>query len=230
MPTYSFRCACGSVKDVFFKSLPSEAKQRSASCDACDGKMERNYENEGFFAVGGTNFAVANAAAVACKTGSNGSPVYRDNNGKLHEIRNSGDIDNWRVDNALGKPRLVPWKNQITGETQMVPQRAVMQADPVTGEPLETSPIINREPTKLIPLDSHGQEYTPPSSSKTGLPMKDGVLKIKPEDMTHSLVDPVTGKRPKLKDLWGNGTGGGSGYSGSGDGSNAKSIQEVRKS
>lgn len=175
MPTYEYRCdACDLTKELFFKSLPSEKLQRQAACDSCGNSIPRIPSE--FAAVGGTNFDVQKAAMIAVPKEDQGGrpvPVYTDQNGKRQEIRNSRDIDNWTVSNQLGRPRMVQHYNPVTGQKSWVPQRTVMKTDRKTGELLDVGAAV-REPAKLVPLPDN---FDMPSESRTGRPLKGGVLK-----------------------------------------------------
>ena len=168
--------------------------------------MKRNPGAEPFFAVGGTNFDAANAAAFGARVGENGSPQFTDVNGKVHEIRSSKDVDLWRTTNAVGRPRLKEVKNPVTGERTWVPlTTGGVRFDPVTGEP-ETQGETIRESAKLVQLDNADPPM--PSESRTGRPLKNGVLVN--DDPVSRHVDPVTGKRMKMSELWGGSEGFGS--------------------
>lgn len=212
MPTYQFKCGCGAVKAVLFRTLPPEAKQRSSVCEECGGAMERDFANEGFYAVGGTNFEVAAAAAFGAGhvDPTSGIPRFKDENGRVNEIRSSRDLDKWRTSNQLGKPRMVEWTNPVTGKTYHVPQRTIMKADPETGEPVDAGAVI-RTSERLVPLDGP-DEFTPPSESRTGRPIVNGVLKNQdPSEVKLGMVDPATGKPMTLGSLWGDDKGFGEG-------------------
>lgn len=183
MPIYSFKCpTCETTKEVLFKSLPPEKKQRESPCDNCDGVMVRDHSAEPIHVVGGTNFEVQKAGSFAMKKfdqGGRPAPAFKDANGQVHEVRNSRDMDKWMKSNQLGKPRMVEWYNAKTGTRTMVPQRTIMHADPVTGEPLDKGSVI-REAAKLVPLN---REFTIPSVDKqTGVRIdpRSGVT-VKPE-------------------------------------------------
>ena len=136
-------------------------------------------------------------------TMENGQPYFRDENGKVREIKSSRDVDAWCTKNALGAPRLTSYTNPLTGERSMQPMRiGGLKPDPKTGEPLDTGAVI-RAPETLIPLDS-STEYIPPSVSKTDLPLENGVLKKKPKDIPilGGLVDPETHKPMTLDSCW----------------------------
>jgi predicted nucleic acid-binding Zn ribbon protein len=198
IPTYVFRCECGWGVEKHFKMLPSSAKQESTLCEECGKSAQRDIGAEGFYAVGGTNFEVQKAASFAMRKADVGgqlAPVFTDNNGQVHEVRNSRDIDVWRYNNGLGKPRMVEWRNRITGEKSYVPQRTVMKAGP-DGMPLDAGKVI-RESEKLIPLDSH---FEMPSESRTGRKLENGVLP-KERKLVSKYIDPETGKRPTIDDL-----------------------------
>ena len=189
MPIYSYRCErCDLSKEVLWKSLPSEAKQKASVCEDCGGKMPRQYDS--FEVVGGTNFEVQKAANFAMEKVDQGGrkvPVYKDANGRVHEVRNSKDLDRWQnKDNQLGTPRMIKWYNPLTGETTMVPQRTIMHADPTTGEPMDKGSVV-RESVKLIPLS---KQFTIPTVDKqTGqrIDPRRGVT-VKPEtrNLRHS--------------------------------------------
>lgn len=165
MPEYVFECPCGSIKHLVFKSLPPESKRNSSTCDECGKAMTRNIGAEGFYATGGTNFEVqkvGNFAMPKVDQGGRQVPVFKDANGQVQEVRNSRDIDKWMKSNQSGTPRMVSWRNQVTGESSMVPQRTIMHADPVTGEPMDKGSVI-RESAKLVPLNKN---FTIPSVDK----------------------------------------------------------------
>lgn len=119
--------------------------------------MVRDFTKENFAVIGGTSFEVQKAGNFAMEKIDQGGrmvPVYKDANGKPHEVRNSRDLDKWQNrNNQLGQPRMVSWTNRITGETTMVPQRTIMHADPVTGEPMDKGSVV-RESTKLVQLNN----------------------------------------------------------------------------
>lgn len=221
MPTYAFKCSCGSAKEVYFQTLPSEAKQKHATCDACDGRMDRDIASEGFYAQGGTNFDVQKSAAFAMNkvdTGGQLTPVFRDENGKIHEVKSSKDVDRWTKDNQLGVPRMVEWTNRITGKKSYVPQRTVMKADPVTGEPADAGEVI-RSSERMVPLDS--KEPPMREVDAFGNRMVNGVRKTKLKDLKTTYVDPSTGKPFTFGGMW---TGGGEGPGGFAGGAKARSA------
>jgi hypothetical protein len=165
MPEYVFECKCGSIKHLLFKSVPSESRRNSSVCDECGGVMERNYGKEGFYATGGTNFEIQKVGSFAMTKVDQGGrkvPVFKDANGRVHEVRNSSDIRNWQKNNQSGSPRMVEWRNPKTGEKTWVPQRTIMHADPVTGEPMDKGSVI-RESAKLVQLNNN---WSPPTYDK----------------------------------------------------------------
>lgn len=204
MPLYEYTCAACGMFEHFFKSLPSEAKQKSMPCPDCDLPGQRLLSG---FMVNGTQHGgmeeVAGFANRNVDIGGRMRPVFTDNNGKTHEIKSSKDIDRWRSDNRLGPPRMVEWTNQQTGAKSWVPQRIKMVAGP-DGEPLD-APVV-REQGKVVPLDNH---YEPPKESRNGIPLdKNGVLVTKGKDVGlrqygRAVIDPQTGKPMKMSDLWG---------------------------
>jgi len=204
MPAYGYRCEEHGEFEHFFKTLPSEAKQKSMPCPDCDKPGVRLLSN---FMVNGTQHSgmeeVTSFAAPSADIGGRRRPVFRDNNGQVHEIKTSKDIDRWRTDNRLGPPRMVEWTNPITGTKSWVPQRIKMVAGP-DGEPLD-APVV-REQGKIVPLDNH---YEPPKESRNGVPFnKNGVSVLKGQDpglRQHGrpVIDPTTGKPMKMSDLWG---------------------------
>lgn len=189
VPIYSFKCpACETTKEVLFKTLPSHEKQTKSPCDNCDGVMVRDHGAEPIHVVGGTSFEVQKAANFAMKkvdVGGRQAPAFKDANGKVHEVRNSGDIEKWMKSNQSGKPRMVEWTNSKTGEKSWVPQRTVMRAGP-DGMPLDAGVII-KESAKLIPLN---KEYRIPSvDRKTGYridPVKGVVVQAPSKPLKHS--------------------------------------------
>ncbi len=131
--------------------------------------MGRDHAQEPMAVVGGTNFAVAKVGAMAMQkidVGGRPTPAFKDENGKINEVRNSRDIEKWMTSNQLGRPRMVEWQNPKTGEKSLVPQRTRMVADPKTGEPMDVGTVV-RESEKLIPLDK--KEFVMPKENrKTG--------------------------------------------------------------
>lgn len=224
MPNYAYRCACGQEWEVFYKTLPSSKLQKAAPCGECGQQSPRDLEREmreGPPMVNG-GFKTSMAAEVGFAMPSvDGKPVYRDENGKLREVRSATDIDHWMTSNTLGKPRLTEWKNPITGETQMVPMRTRMIADPHTGEPREDVGEVVREKEALVKLDK--ESFSIPSESRSGLPIdpNTGVLTKKPKDIKLGIVDPETGRHMSLKDTWGKEPGWGD--------ANARAVNVVKK-
>ena len=189
MPTYRYSCDCGWKVEKFYKTLPSDARQAGAVCEECGKTAPRALGDEGFYAVGGQNGGVEKAVGFASNQDANGRPQFRDENGKVREIRTSRDVDSFQRHNALGAPRMVEWRNPVTGAAEWTQQRVRMVADPVTGEVDEAkSGAIIRGPECLVPLD--GGEFSPPSETVAGRPMKNGVA-VKGETMYR---DPVTGQ------------------------------------
>ena len=131
--------------------------------------MTRDYANEGFAVAGGTNFEIAKVGAMAMQkvdVGGRPTPAFKDENGKIHEVRNSRDIEKWMTSNQLGRPRMVEWVNPKTGEKSLTPQRSRMVADPKTGEPMDVGTVI-REPERIVPLDKK-DFVLPKENRKTG--------------------------------------------------------------
>lgn len=203
MPIYEFRCPnCGDF-DLMFKTLPSEKKQKEAICPECDTVSARLLSQ--FAPIGTQHGGMEDAAALSMDVvdvGGRMRPAFRDNNGKLHEVKTSKDIDNWRGNNQLGRPRMVEWTNRKTGEKSWVPQRTKMEADPETGEQIDVGAIV-KDSEPLIPLDNN---FSMPTQSRTGAPMdaKRGVSRALGQDISLPIPDPVTGKsHTKLSDMWG---------------------------
>ncbi len=201
MPTYTYKCGCGWEAEMFFKMLPSEKLQKGYPCPECGAMAERGIEP---FLVGGTQHGgMEDAAAFAMQKtdiGGRQRPVFRDANGKVHEVKTATDIDKWRKSNQIGKPRMVEWKNPITGAKSWVAQRTVMKADPVSGEPADLGVVV-RGAADIIPLDPN---FTMPSESRTGRAMKNGVLVERdPAKIKSRIVDPETRKPMTMADLWG---------------------------
>lgn len=207
MPLYGYRCAEHGDFDQFFKSLPSEAKQKSFPCPDCDQPAQRLLGQ--FYTTGTQHGGMEDAAAMSMDlvdVGGRKRPAFRDNNGRLHEVKTSKDIDNWRRNNMLGRPRMVEWTNQKTGEKSWVPQRTEMVADPETGEQMDVGSIV-KDSEPLIPLDN---TFNMPSESRTGVPIdsKTGVSKARGVDPIlraglTPIPDPATGKPMKMSDMWG---------------------------
>lgn len=187
---------------MFFKTLPSEKIQRGYPCPSCGKEAERGIES--FMTVGtqhGGQEVAASFAMPQADIGGRMRPIRVDNNGQVHEVKTSKDIDAWMRDNQLGNPRMTEWKNPMTGRTSMVPMRTRMIADPVSGEPLDVGAVV-RQSEKMIPLDK--KEPPMPSFSKTGRPMKDGVLtETDPRKIKSRYVDPETRLPMTMADLWG---------------------------
>lgn len=177
-------------------------------CGECGKLAERSYADEGFFAQGGTNFEVQKAAMHAMAKADIGgqlAPVFKDENGKVHEVRNSKDLDRWTKDNQLGVPRMVEWTNRVNGKKSMVPQQTVMRAGP-DGEPLDLGAVV-RSSEHMIPLDG-GAEPPMREVDAFGNRMVNGVRKTNPKDVKLKAVDPATGRPINFSDLW-TGSGGG---------------------
>lgn len=207
MPCYDYRCAEHGEFDIFYKSLPSEKKQQEAPCPDCDAPSPRLLGR--FYTTGTQHGGMEDAAAISMDVvdiGGRKRPAFRDNNGKLHEVKTSKDIDNWRRNNMLGRPRMVEWTNKKTGEKSWVPQRTKMVADPDTGEQMDVGSIV-KDSEPLVPLDNN---FSMPSESRTGVPIdsKTGVSKGRGIDPTlrHGVMpipDPTTGKPMRMSDMWG---------------------------
>ena len=164
MPSYAYRCECGASKVVFYPTLPSEAKQNAAACDVCDKQAKRSIADEGFFAVGGQNGGVEKAVGMAAeRDAANGRPIYHDENGKIHEIRSSKDIDSFSRHNALGRT--------IYTDKLVRDKDGTMVPAPARG----ANGQVLRESEQLTPLDGGG-EWTPPSETATGRPIKNGAI------------------------------------------------------
>jgi hypothetical protein len=151
------------------------------------------------------------AAAFAMKkvnVGGRMRPAYMDENGQVHEVKTSTDLDRWMGNNQLGKPKMVEWRNPMTGEKSWVPKRTRMVADPTSGEVLEAFPI-EKESAKLVPLDPGSFEM--PRETPSGIPIDPatGVAKVKDfksVGVRHNgqpLIDPETMKPMTLGDMWG---------------------------
>lgn len=189
MPEYVFECPCGSIKHLVFKSLPPESKRNSSTCDECGKAMTRNIGAEGFYATGGTNFDSQKTAAMAMRKADQGGrpiPVYQDVNGRTQEVKSVRDIDKWAKNNNLGKPRMVEWANPKTGEKTWVPQRTIMHADPVTGEPLDKGSVI-RESTQMVALNRKFSIPTVDKQTQYRIDPRTGVtIKQEPKPLRHS--------------------------------------------
>ena len=181
MPTYAYRCACGAAKQVFYPQLPSEARQKAAPCDVCEGSADRDYAAEGFFAIGGQHGGIEKAVGMAAEHDASGRPIFRDGSGKVHEIRTSRDLDSFTRHNAVGPPEMEWRKNAETGETEAVP--------------VVRNGQIVRKPEKLTPLDG-GNEWAPPAEAPTGRPIRNGAI-------VHGKTPTPTGE-----DVWGGREGG----------------------
>lgn len=207
MPTYDYKCPEHGEFDIFYKSLPSEKKQKEAPCPDCDAPSQRLLYR--FYTNGTQNGGMEDAAAISMETvdvGGRLRPAFRDNNGRLHEVKTSKDIDNWRVNNQVGRPRMTEWRNPKTGEKSWVPMRTKMQADPISGEPLDIGAII-KESEPLVPLDNN---FSIPTETTSGIPIdpSTGVSKAMGKNMTirskgTAVPDPVTGKPMTMADMWG---------------------------
>ncbi len=207
MPCYDYKCPEHGEFDIFFKSLPSEKKQKEAPCPDCDAPSPRLLGR--FFTTGTQHGGMEEAAGLSMDVvdiGGRQRPAFRDNNGRLHEVKSSKDIDMWRRNNQLGRPRMVEWTNQKTGEKSWVPMRTKMHADPDTGEQMDVGSII-KDSEPIVPLDN---SFDMPSESRTGVPIdqKTGVSKAIGRDpvLRHGatvIPDPATGKPMKMSDMWG---------------------------
>jgi len=200
---YEYECPTCGTFELFFKTLPAEFLQRSAKCPACAETSERIVSP--FFVNGTQKSGIEKAGAFAMNKadiGGRARPVYTDNDGRTHEVTTSRDVDRWMKNNQLGSPKMTSWKNPVTGQSSMVPQRSVMKADPISGEPLDLGHVM-RESERLIPLDPVIPYL--PEVSKNGRPMKNGVLADKTETLKSRMLDPETGKPFTMADLWGEG-------------------------
>lgn len=206
MPCYDYKCPEHGVFDIFFKTLPSEKKQKEAACPDCDAPSPRLLGS--FYTTGTQHGGMEEAAAVSMESvdiGGRRRPAFRDNNGQLHEVKTSSDIDMWRRNNQLGRPRMVEWTNRKTGDKSWVPMRTKMIPDPESGEPMDVGAII-KESEPIVPLD----HFDMPSESRTGVPLdpKTGISKALGVDpvLRHGatpIPDPVTGKPMRMSDMWG---------------------------
>lgn len=211
MPLYEYTCPEHGQFEHFFKLLPSEAKQKSMPCPDCDQPGTRLLSN---FMVNGTQSGGIEKDAGTLTTvdvGGRMRPAFTDNNGQVHEVKTSKDLERYMADNRLGPPRMVEWVNPKTGQRSMVPQRVVMKADPISGEPMD-APVV-REREKLVPLDAHA--FSMPSETPDGrkIDPATGIPKTRFMDAPDSapismmgkrMVDPATGKPMTKGDFWGN--------------------------
>lgn len=215
MPIYEYRCEEHGEFDQLFKTLPSEEKQKSFPCPDCDKPSVRLLSS---FSAGNTqNGEIEKAVAIGMEKvdiGGRMRPVYRDEDGKMHEIKSMFDINRWKKHNQNGLPRMVKWKNPKTGEESMVPLRRSMQVDPATGEPAEPlfgiNPIV-REAVEMVEVD----HFEMPTETRNGIPLdpKTGTMKIKdiskiPVPGTGGLLDPETRQPMTFGDVWGSKLGG----------------------
>jgi hypothetical protein len=190
---------------VFYKSLPSEKKQKEAPCPDCDsiGKRIISPFLTGGTQSGGIEKAMGNNADQV-NVGGRMAPAYRDANGQLREVKSVRDMDNWQKSNQYGTPRMTKWRNPKTGEVSMVPQRIRMIADPISGEPMD-APVV-RESVPLVPLD----DFQMPTHTKNDIPLNSkGVVdweraKNAAPPGTRGVIDPETGKQITLGGMWGN--------------------------
>lgn len=211
MPLYEYFCKkCECNFEHFYKSLPSEKKQKEAVCPDCDeigGRvlspfLQGNSQNSGIEKAMGNN-------AMTVDVGGRRVPAYRDANGKLHEVKSEADIRHWQRSNQYGTPRMVNWRNPKTGETSLVPLRVKMIADPVSGEPID-APVV-RESVELVPVD----DFQMPSRTKNDIPLdpKTGTVDWSKIGQcrvpgTQGLVDPDTHKPMTMGGVWGDKMGG----------------------
>lgn len=207
MPEYEYLCTgeCACNFSIFYKSLPSEKKQKEAVCPDCDAVGKRVLSQ---FLMGGTQNSsfekLMGNNAETVDVGGRKMPAFRDANGKLHEVRTMGDMKLYQKSNQYGTPRMVSWRNHITGETSMVPQRVKMIADPVSGEPMDAPTI--KESVELVPID----HFEIPSETKSGIPLdpKTGTPKVRdisklPIPGTKGVIDPQTGQPMTMGTFWG---------------------------
>jgi len=204
MPTYAYKCGCEFEFETFYKSLPSERLQKGAPCPNCNGTATRDVSKDTFYAVGGQQGGIERDMAFAMRKDQDGRPIFTDVNGKTREVRNSKDVDFWAKNNALGRPRLMEYKNPITGERGWTPIRTGgLHLDPQTGEPMDKGSIV-RDSEQLVPL---GGDAPQPSESRSGIPMKNGVLARNPSTLSTGIPDPETGKPITIGDCWGDANG-----------------------
>lgn len=215
MPLYEYQCEEHGQYEQFFKSLPSEAKQKSIPCPDCDKPGIRLLSS---FLTGGTQSTSIETTmgrnALTIDVGGRPMPAFKDENGQLHEVRRSEDIERWKRSNQNGKPRMVEWHNPKTGEKSWVPQRVRMMADPISGEPMDAPTV--KESVKMVELD----HFDMPTETRTGIPIdpKTGTPKVTVAQMANApigppgrrLIDPDTGKPMTLGGMWGSEPGGNS--------------------
>lgn len=144
--------------------------------------------------------------ALAFEKDSNGRPIYKDVNGKTHEIRTTADIEAFKQTGAspMARPRMQEYRNPITGRTSWEPSRAGgLKPHPVTGEPMEIGPVL-REHEKMIDMGTVSGEFIPPSHTQTGIPIDPvrGVAAVNPADRPLGIIDPETKKPMKASDMW----------------------------
>lgn len=205
MPLYEYECKEHGVFEQFFKSLPSEKKQKELVCPECDapsGRLLGSFYSGGSQSSGIEKDMGRNALSI--DVGGRKMPAYKDNNGQLHEVRTAGDIERWRTSNQLGNARMVEWKNPRTGQTTWEPQRVRMISGP-DGMPLDLPTV--RESVNMVPLD----HFDMPTETKSGIPIDPmtGVPKVKNigdipvGPRGRQLIDPDTGDPLKIS-MWGN--------------------------
>ena len=205
MPCYEYFCKkCECNFEHFYKSLPSEKKQKEAVCPDCDevgGRIISPFLT-GNVSTGGIQTAMGNNAEQV-NIGGRMAPAFRDANGQLREVKSVRDMDHWQRSNQYGAARMVAWKNPKTGETTMEPQRVKMIAGP-DGMPLDLPTV--KESVPLVPLDT----FEMPSQTKSGIPLdpKTGVPKVRdlskmPVPGSRGLIDPSTGKPMTMGSVWG---------------------------
>lgn len=223
MPIYAYECPEHGEFEQLFKTLEAaEKKKDGCPCPDCDAPSKRLPVPSSFSTAGTQHSDMQKAVGTQARSvdvGGRMVPAYRDENGRLHEIKDSGDIKRWTRSNQLGPPRMVEWTNPITHVKSWVPQRQRMVAGP-DGEVLETldNPIL-RESEDLIDLGP-GSDYVIPAASKTGAPIdpKTGVSPARNGNHVKiGLYDPVTQRPMTLGDCWGGGAteagyGGAAGY------------------
>lgn len=213
MPSYSYSCAaCGLETVKRYTAVPPEEKRKSTPCE-CGAVALRDYATDitSVGVTGGQKGGIEKEVGFSMEKDSSGRPIYRDLNGKVHEIRSSKDVDAWSQNlgqNPFAKPRMVQYRNPITGVTTWEPSRVGgLRPHPVTGEPLEHGQII-REKEALIPLGRVEGEYVPPSCAPNGVPLVNGVLpQVANDRKPLGLLDPVTGKPMTMADCWGDESG-----------------------
>jgi DNA-directed RNA polymerase subunit RPC12/RpoP len=205
MPEYEYLCdSCSTNFSIFYKSLPSEKKQKEAPCPDCDtvGRRLLSPFLAGNTTTGGIQKAMGNNPEQV-NIGGRMAPAFRDANGQLREVKSVRDMEHWQKSNQYGAARMVAWKNPKTGETTMEPQRVRMIAGP-DGMPLDLPTV--KESVPLVPID----DFQMPSETKSGIPLdpKTGTPKIKnvnslPVPGTRGLIDPSTGKPMTMGSVWG---------------------------